>query len=330
MEYIHRSADDIEIYFVTNKWARHGIDDFIYRYLPDLPDRYIQALCSFRVDGEREIERWDPVTGKMTPVFVYKNENNRYEIPVSLPPEGSTFFVFRKSTGKIHITNIKKDGSDLTDGNTPFVYGSSKTFIQDNYAEIMQRGNYQLTWSDGKKTTVDTKQIPDEQILDGHWKIHFMEKPSLGEPIDTEIDSLKSWTEFSQRAIKYFSGTARYTKTFNLSGRLLTNGRVYLDLGNVQELATIRLNGRDVSTCWISPYRADITDYLKTGKNILEIDVTNLWANRLIGDGKLSPKDRRTQTNINKFDSPDAENYLRVSGLLGPVKLQFSQIHKFN
>ena len=97
------------------------------------------------------------------------------------------------------------------------VYGSSKTFIQDNYAEILQGGNYQLLWSDGKKTTINTKQIPDEKILDGQWKIHFMEKPSLGEPIDTEIDSLKAWTEFSQRTIKYFSGTARYEKTFKLS-----------------------------------------------------------------------------------------------------------------
>ena len=109
----------------------------------------------------------------------------------------------------------------------------------------------------------------------------------------------------------------------------MTKGRVYLDLGNVQELATIRLNGKDVSTCWIFPYRAVITDYLKTGKDILEIDVTNLWANRLIGDGKLSKEERSTRTNVNKFDSPDAEKYLRVSGLLGPGKLQFSKIYKF-
>lgn len=101
----------------------------------------------------------------MTPVVVYKYENNRYEIPVSLPPEGSAFFVFRKSPEKIHITNIKKDGSDLTCGNTPLVYGSSEIFIQNNHAEIIQGDNYQLTWSDGKRTTINTKQIPDEQIL---------------------------------------------------------------------------------------------------------------------------------------------------------------------
>lgn len=329
MDYIHRSADDLEIYFVTNKRSRIGINDFIYQYKSDIPDRYIQATCSFRIDGEKEIERWDPVTGIMTPVVVYKYGNNHYEIPVSLTPEGSAFYVFRKSSEKKHMTNIKKDGSELTCGNAPLVNGSSKIYLQNNHAEIMQGGNYQFTWSDGKNTSISTKQIPDEQILDGHWKIRFMEKPSLGEPIDTGIDSLKSWTEFSQQAIKYFSGTARYTKTFNLSGNLLTKGRIYLDLGNVQELATIRINGKEVSTCWIAPYRADITDYVKSGKNLLEIDVTNVWPNRLIADGKLSKEDRRTHTTMVKFDSPDAEKYLRVSGLLGPVKLQFSQIYKF-
>ena len=328
MEYIHRSAEDIEIYFVTNKWARHGIDDFMYRYLPDMPDRFLKTTCFFRVEGEKEIEQWDPVTGKVTPVLVYKYVNNHYEIPVSLPPEGAVFFIFRKSPERLHITNIKKDGSELTCGNNSLVYGSSVTFIRDSSAEILDSGNYQFTWSDGERTIINTKKIPEEQIFDGTWKVHFMEKPNLGKSIDIEIDSLKSWTEFSQRSIRYFSGTAIYTKEFNLSGKLLKNGRVYLDLGNVQELATIRINGKEVTICWIFPYRADITDYLKNGINILEIYVTNLWCNRLIGDGKLDAKERLTQTNIVKFDAPDAEKYLRVSGLLGPVKLQFSQIYK--
>ena len=329
LDYIHRTADDIDIYFVANKWARHGIDDFMYRYLPDIPDRYVQTTCSFRIDGEREIERWDPVTGRMTPIKVYKYENNRYEITVSLPPDGSAFFVFRKAPGKVHLTTIRKDGIDMTSGNTPLVYGSSEAFIQDHYAEILNGGKYQLTWSDGKIIMINAKQSSDQQILDGHWKINFIERPTLGKSTEIEIDSLKSWTKFQQRSIKYFSGTARYSKIFNFSGRSLKNGKVYLDLGNVQEMAIIRLNGKEVSKCWISPYRADISDYLKSGNNLLEVDVTNLWANRLIGDGKLPKGERRTQTNIIKFDAPDAEQYLRVSGLLGPVKLQFSQIVHF-
>jgi hypothetical protein len=329
MQYIHRSSNNSEIYFVTNIWARNGIDNFIYRYQTNLPDRYIQAICSFRVDGEREIERWDPLTGEMTQVTVYRHENERYYIPVSLSPEGSAFFVFKKSPEKKHIIKIGIDGQILTEGNDPLLSGASSVFTQNNHVEIMQDGNYQFTWNNGKTATIYARQIPKEQTLEGSWEIRFPENPALGKPIDTEIDSLKSWTEFSQRSIKYYSGTARYTKTFNLPRGILVKGRVYLDLGNVQELASIRINGKDVSICWIAPFRVDISDYLKPGENSLEIDVTNLWSNRLIGDGKLSPKERGTQTNIAKFNSPDAEKYLRISGLLGPVKLQFSQVLNF-
>jgi hypothetical protein len=326
--YIHRTTDDAEIYFVVNKWARNGINDFLYRYLTDIPDRYAKALCSFRVDGEREIERWDPVTGVMTPVVVYKNENDRYEIPVTLPPEGSAFFIFRKAPEKRHLISIKKDGEDVICGNTPIINGFSNAFIQKGNAEILEEGKYQLTCNDGKEILFNIKYIPDEIILKTPWKVHFMEKPELGTPIDKEMDSLKSWTDFQKNEIRYFSGTARYVNTFDLTERLIQNGRIYIDLGNVQELATIRINGKEVSTPWISPYRGDITDYVAPGKNLLEIDVTNLWCNRLIGDGKLSKEIRRTKTNIVKFDAPDAEKYLRVSGLLGPVKIQFSQMKK--
>ena len=329
MDYIHRSADGIDIYFVTNKWARKGVDDFIYRYLPDIPDRYINTTCTFRVEGDCRIERWDPVTGKVTPVTVYQHEKNRYQIPVSLPPEGSAFFVFRQSPEKVHLTGIRKDGKEMTGGNSPLVDGSSGIFVQDNFAEITQTGNYQFIWSDGKSSVVEANQIPADQVLDGHWNVLFMERPTLGEPVVAEMDSLKSWTDFSQRSIRYFSGTARYTQSFSFPGSYLKNGRVYLDLGNVQEMAIIRLNGKEVSKCWISPYRADVSQYLRAGENLLEIDVTNLWANRLIGDGKLPKGERRTRTNIVKFDAPDADQYLRVAGLLGPVKLQFSQIYRY-
>jgi hypothetical protein len=328
--YIHRSAGDAEIYFIVNKWAKKGINDFMYRNLPGLPDRYVKALCSFRVEGEREIEQWDPVTGEMTPVVAYTYENNSYKIPVTLAPEGSTFFVFRKSPERKHITDIKINGVDQIDGNSSLVYNPSGTHVNDNSAEISQAADYHFTWSNGEKTKIVTKKIPGEQVLDGKWKVHFNEKPVLGNSFDIEVDSLKSWTEFSQRSVRYFSGTASYTKEFNLPAGMLKDGRVYIDLGDARDLATIKINGKEVAICWKFPYRADITDYLKNGKNNLNVDVTNLWCNRLIGDGKLPQEERLTRTNIKKFDAPDAEKYLRASGLLGPVKLQFSQIHKLN
>jgi len=154
-----------------------------------------------------------------------------------------------------------------------------------------------------------------------------MERPSLGETITTETDVLKSWTEFSDRSIKYFSGTARYTKTFNVFAGKLKNKRVYLDLGNVQDLVTVRLNGKVIDTCWIAPFRMDVTDHLVAGLNTLQLDVTNCWANRLIGDSLLPKDQRKTRSNMAKmFDKPEYQKQLRVSGLLGPVRLQFSGV----
>ncbi len=103
--------------------------------------------------------------------------------------------------------------------------------------------------------------------------------------------------------------------------------RVYLDLGNVLDLVTVRLNDKVIDTCWIAPFRVDITDHLVRGENTLELDVTNCWANRLIGDSMLPEDQRRTRTNVaGEFRKSDMKKELRVSGLLGPVRLQFSDI----
>ena len=78
---------------------------------------------------------------------------------------------------------------------------------------------------------------------------------------------------------------------------------------------------------WSAPFEVDITPYVKEGQNTLSIEIVNLWPNRLIGDSKLPKQERRTKTNIVKFDAPDSEKYLRTSGLLGPVKIRsFKQV----
>jgi hypothetical protein len=105
----------------------------------------------------------------------------------------------------------------------------------------------------------------------------------------------------------------------------LINSKVFIDLGNVREIAEIYINNLKVGTSWYALFRMEITDFLKEGENQLQVDVVNLWANRLIGDGKKPAKERSTQTNVIKFDTPDSEKYLRISGLLGPVRIIYAK-----
>ena len=136
---------------------------------------------------------------------------------------------------------------------------------------------------------------------------------------------LKSWTEFDEPGIKYYSGTANYSQSFKLKVHEIKEKRLILDLGNVREMASVKINGYQMQVRWSAPFQFDVTPYVKAGTNNLEVEVVNMWANRLIGDGKLPENERLTRTNVNKFDAPDAEMYLRVSGLMGPVKLKLIQ-----
>jgi hypothetical protein len=145
---------------------------------------------------------------------------------------------------------------------------------------------------------------------------------------------LKSWTDSENRTEKYFSGTARYTRVFTMdTTAIATDRRAYLDLGFVGDVATVRINGREVGVLWKAPYAIEITGFMKAGENVLEVEVTNQWINRLIGDLKLPPAERRTFTNVldakrnDPLRKPDADKFLRRSGLLGPVEIRISVTH---
>ena len=103
--------------------------------------------------------------------------------------------------------------------------------------------------------------------------------------------------------------------------------RLLLDLGFVKEMASVIINGHQMQVIWSAPFRFGITPFVKSGTNELAVEVVNMWVNRLIGHGKLPVERRLTKTNINKFDAPDAEKYLHVSGLMGPVKINIVSKH---
>jgi len=152
--------------------------------------------------------------------------------------------------------------------------------------------------------------------LDGPWEVRF--DPKWGGPETTTFDKLQSWTTRPEEGIKYYSGTATYRKNFDLPPAVKGAHGIALNLGEVKYVAQVRLNGKDLGPVWTKPYRVDITDAVKPSGNVLEIDIANLWPNRIIGDSVLPPERRFTHTNIvYTQDTP-----LWESGLLGPVKLE--------
>jgi hypothetical protein len=154
--------------------------------------------------------------------------------------------------------------------------------------------------------------------LGGSWTVKF--DPEWGGPASAQFEDLVSWTERPEPGIKFYSGTATYVKSFDLPQSAIGNRQlaIVLDLGDLRELADVRVNGKPCGIVWSPPFRADITQAVKPGTNQLAVEVVNFWPNRIIGDAALPATERRTRTNIRKLtkDTP-----LMPSGLFGPVQI---------
>jgi alpha-L-rhamnosidase len=152
--------------------------------------------------------------------------------------------------------------------------------------------------------------------VEGSWNVAF--QPDLGAPPATTLDTLASWSENSSDGIKYYSGSGTYTKTIQAPADWFKPGtKVWLDLGNVQNLAEVTVNGTPLGIVWHAPFRVDATGALKPGPNALTIKVTNAWVNRLIGDQQPGAT-KYTYADVTPYK---AKSPLLPSGLLGPVTL---------
>ena len=155
--------------------------------------------------------------------------------------------------------------------------------------------------------------------LAGPWQVHF--DPKWGGPESVVFEKLQDWTTRPEEGIKHYSGIATYRKTFDLP-KSAAGDRTYLDLGKVHDMARVRLNGKDLGVVWCAPWRVEITHAVQPKGNRLEIDVADLWRNRLIGDAGLPVKQRWTTSNLEHEFKPKMR--LLPSGLLGPLTLSQS------
>jgi hypothetical protein len=207
--------------------------------------------------------------------------------------------------------------------------------------DAWQPGQYAVKLASGQTRQATVAQLPPPLELAGPWDVSFPPESGLGQPL--RLPRLVSWTERPELGVKYFSGTAAYRAVFQVPAESLGEGRrLWLDLGDVQAFAQVKLNGKQLGLLWKPPYGLDVTGVLTPGQNSLDVSVTNLWPNRMIGDeqlpedsqrnlngtlrawpdwleqGKPSPTGRQTFTTWRLWKKGDA---LLKSGLLGPVRL---------
>jgi hypothetical protein len=206
---------------------------------------------------------------------------------------------------------------------------------------VSENDRYTVTTASGDKKIVAVDSLPKPVEVTGAWEISFQK--DRGAPAKATFDKLISWPEHSDTGIKYFSGTAAYRKKIDIpADRFGDNRSIILDLGSVREIAEVRLNGQDLGLVWKAPYRIDITKAAKPGENELEVRVTNLWPNRLIGDEQLpddcewtgialkrwpewmqkgEPRPSKDRVTFMTWKHWQKDAPLQPSGLLGPVKL---------
>ncbi len=304
-DYIHRRDGDTDIYFVVNS-LNSGAN----------------VSCVFRIAGKAP-EVWLPDTGEIVRSPIYEEKRGRVEVPLRLEPYGSAFVVFRAS-GRAQIADVSRNGEAV------FATSSAGSFtdavqVREQPGKLLvleagEPGEYFLRSTQKRVGKVTIPPLPPPCLLTNAWTLHAPLQELAGlavKPI--QLNSLKSWTEFPDAKLKYFSGTLKYTREIDLGDERFGDGkRLWLDLGEVHELVEIELNGQNLGILWKPPVRVDISDVAKPGSNQLIVRVTNFWPNRIIGDLYLPEAERVTRTNIRQLSRGTP---LMVSGLLGPVRL---------
>jgi hypothetical protein len=305
IDYIHRTTGDEEIYFVSNSSMTRQ-----------------EVNCRFRVGPDLVPSFWHAEDGSVTECQLYETGDGFVRIPLDLYPASSVFVIFKKQPRPDHLVRIGRSTPTGSGAESISPAGAAIEIMAMNSDRIEARvampGTYRLETSGGKTGKIVVDQIPADREITGPWQLSFPE--GRGAPPEATMPTLIDWTQSPDTGVSYFSGTATYHKDFDLPDA--GKGPVILDLGSVKEVATLRVNGKEAGLLWKEPYQIDIGPFLKPGNNQLEISVTNLWNNRIVGDQRMGPGEGFTRTNLKRKFT--AKSPLLPSGLIGPVKLRIS------
>ncbi|WP_372772747.1 glycosyl hydrolase [Mangrovibacterium sp.] len=281
------------------------------------PDSVAQRFeCTFRVDGKIP-ELWNPMNGEVIKTAQFTNTDGRTTVWIDLESKESVFVVFRVSSDGVPAVS----------------------------AEQLNDANYSLNDDNQLQQEKEVATMPLQVI--GDWKLAFPDVKSAQK--NYLFPELIDWTNHQAEDVKYYSGTAIYVNEFELGKTMLAkNHQITLDLGEVNVVARVLINDQDLGVLWMSPYCVDITKALKKGTNKIQIEVTNQWTNRLIGDedypnetgfdrtaemmpdwflnNETAPLKQRSTFTITDFYKKGDK--IIPAGLVGPVFLKQSKLIK--
>lgn len=287
----------------------------------------------------------------VTALLAKRISNGRLEINVDNPSLGGDPASLHRKQLRVSYTLGNLSEEKTVQEGVAFAIGANESALpalqlvtgtDGMVLRALHPGEADLMFASGKRVKIKVDAVPEAVEVSGPWEVIF--PPDWGAPARIVLPKLMSWTDCSDQGVKYFSGTAAYIKDVNLPNELFgTNTLLRLDLGQVKNIAEVSVNGKDLGILWKPPFSVDITKASQPGKNRIEIKVTNLWPNRLIGDeqqppdcewnpggslkeipqwvkdGKPSPTGRLTFTTWHHWHQNDK---LILSGLLGPVSVQ--------
>jgi hypothetical protein len=311
----HRSDGNREIYFIANQ-----------------ENKVRDEKISFRVSG-KEPELWWPVSGRIEPASAFTSRGDRVEVPLHLEPLTSVFVVFEKpATASLQAPVQAWNPVTVTNAVYYAIDGAGKADVTKTVAALVGKGPFVVTseilggdpaYLHAKRLQVDytvkgqsgssvfgegeTVRIKPATIINSAWEVQFGEKK-------VTFEKLMPWSEHADPEVKYFSGEVVYRTSFDLPK---VERGMFLDLGAVNAIAKVVLNGKDLGTLWKPPYLFDVSKALKVGKNALEITVVHTWHNRIIGDRQPGA----TPSVFMSLKSGKPTDPLQPSGLLGPVRL---------
>lgn len=296
LDYTHYAKAGLDFYFVRNTTGKWVSEDIRFRQQNKTP------------------EIWDPVSGSIVPVSLYRQDETHISLPLTLAPYGSIFLVFRQ--GNLSPASVTISGSGT--------YPPALSYVNGGII-LWDQGDFTIT-SAGK--TASVTNLVKESILNGPWEVFFPK--GWGAPESAVFPALTSWTDSPEERIKYFSGIARYEKNFihDINSVSEDGYKMFLDLGDLSHVAEVWLNGRPLGILWAKPYRLEITGSIKPGLNKLVVEVANTWSNRLAGDAITGSRYTSTNIKVTDIDGaldvrlPWAKVPLIRSGLFGPVTIQ--------